>query len=100
MVYINEAHAADVWNIGESAGAINNKHTTIQDRIGCANKLIEEFKIDIPIYCDNMDDCFESMFAAWPIRYFVIKNCKISLISNPENSEVDICELFDFLRKQ
>jgi len=99
MIYIDEAHAADVWNIGESAGAINNKHKTIQDRIECANHLIEEFKIDFPVYCDNMNNDFESMFAAWPIRYFVIKDGLITLISTPEDSEIDICKLFDFLNK-
>jgi hypothetical protein len=31
FVYISEAHAVDVWNIGLSAGVINHKHKTISD---------------------------------------------------------------------
>jgi len=97
-VYINEAHAADVWNIGESAGAINYSHKNIADRIACAKKLVEEFKLDIPIYCDNMSHDFETKFASWPVRYFVTdESKKLLLISEPENSELDMTKLFSFL---
>ena len=30
MIYINEAHATDVWPIGLSAGVLNKKHKTSQ----------------------------------------------------------------------
>lgn len=97
IVYINEAHAADIWNIGESAGSINYSHKTLSDRIGYAKKLKEEFKLVIPIYCDNMKDEFETMFAGWPVRYFVSLGKEIQLISEPDNSELDLCKLFEFL---
>ena len=38
IIYINEAHAADVWNIGESAGVINYSHKEIKQRIQYAIK--------------------------------------------------------------
>jgi hypothetical protein len=97
LIYIDEAHAADQWNIGLSAGAINQKHKTIDDRIDCAKKFIKEFQIDLPVYCDNMKNEFETLFAAWPTRYFVIKNNVLQMISDPENSQIDICKLFEFL---
>lgn len=98
IVYINEAHAADVWNIGESAGAINYSHKKISDRLLCCKKFQDEFKTPIPIYCDNMDNDFESSFSCWPVRYFVTLYNKLITLSNPENSEIDICELFQFIK--
>jgi hypothetical protein len=100
VVYISEAHAADVWNIGESAGAINYSHKEIKDRVSCSLKFKDEFKLSIPIYCDNMQDEFETKFACWPVRYFVIIDGKLSMISEPSDSEVDICALFRFLSER
>ena len=49
IIYITEAHAADIWNIGESAGAINYSHKTIEDRIGYIDKMKKEHDLRIPI---------------------------------------------------
>lgn len=100
IVYINEAHAADVWNIGESAGTINYKHKTIEDRIGYMNKFITEYKIDIPMYADAISDEFEKTYACWPTRFFVTENTKLTKIGMPQDSEFDFFELFDFLGKK
>ena len=97
LVYITEAHAADVWNIGMAAGAINKKHVTLEDRIKCAQGLIDEFSLTLQVLCDNMNDEFETIFASWPTRYFVVVGGKIVMISEPQNSEIDIMELFGFL---
>lgn len=99
MIYITEAHAADVWNIGESAGTINYKHKTIEDRIECIKKFKRAFNVSIPIYADNMNDEFETLFASWPFRYYVIRDNKFIKIGQPEDSEFDICELINFLEK-
>ena len=98
LVYITEAHAADVWPIGESAGTINYKHQNISDRLVCVEKLIKEYNVDVPVYADNMENEFETKFAAWPFRYFVSQEQTILKISEPIDSEVDITELFDFLK--
>ena len=93
LIYITEAHAADVWNIGDSAGTINYKHKTIDDRIACVKKLIVNYNISIPIFADNMTNEFETKFAAWPFRYFVSNGIKLVKIGLPEDSEFDICEM-------
>ena len=99
IIYITEAHAVDVWNIGESAGTINYKHKNLDDRLACIEKFQKTFDVDIPIYADNMQDEFETQLACWPFRYFVIKNKKFIKIGQPDESEFDICELIDFLEK-
>jgi hypothetical protein len=101
IVYINEAHACDVWNIGESAGSIIYSHKLIEDRVMYANKFKNDYHIKIPIYCDNINNNLETYFSAWPVRYYVFSsretNMYIDMIGNPEDSELDIIELFDFL---
>jgi len=99
IVYISEAHASDVWNIGASAGAINPSHQNITDRLMCADKFAKEFDLTIPIYMDNMNNMFETIYACWPVRYMVIKNNKLENISDVDASEVDICKLFAFLKQ-
>ena len=100
-MYISEAHAADVWPIGMSAGVINYKHKTISDRSKCANNLINTFDFNIPTYLDNMENELQTELSAWPFRYYVIdydnktKMYKFSFIPNPSDSEFDLTELID-----
>jgi len=47
-----------------------------------------------------MSNDFETKFAGWPVRYFVLsEDQKLLLISEPNNSELDITKLFEFLGK-
>ena len=97
IIYITEAHATDIWNIGESAGVSNSSHKQISDRIRCAKNLIKEYNMEIPVYCDNMDNTFETQFASWPFRYFITYGKTLVNIGNPVNSEFDFGELLNFI---
>lgn len=98
-IYITEAHAIDVWNIGESAGELIESHKNINDRINCMSKLKSKFDLTIPIYADNMNNEFESQYSCWPFRYFLIKNNKFIEIGSPDDSQFDICELISSINK-
>lgn len=103
MIYINEAHAVDIWPIGLSAGTINYSHKTIGDRAGCANKFVNTFNFDIPMYLDSMSNEFDELFSVWPFRYYVLEWNPIQSqyvfthIPNPLNSEFDLTQLMDKL---
>lgn len=103
MIYINEAHAVDIWPIGLSAGTINYSHKKIEDRSACANKFINEFNFTIPTYLDTMSNEFSNEFSVWPFRYFVINWSELSesfifsFIPDPSDSEFDITELFQWI---
>lgn len=99
FIYISEAHAADVWNIGMSAGTINYEHKSIQDRIRYINKMKNEHNFNVPIYADNMDNEFESVFASWPFRYFVTIGHRLDKIGEPNDSSFDLCELFEYVNR-
>ena len=90
IVYISEAHAQDVWPLGESAGTINYSHKKIEDRIDCANKFKDTFNLTIPIYCDNMHNKLRDEYSCWPFRYFVIQDNKFSFIGQPEDSTFEL----------
>jgi hypothetical protein len=99
LIYISEAHAIDVWPIGESAGTINYKHKTLDDRIKCANKFIDEFNFKIPTVVDDMNDTFEKTMASWPFRFYILLNNQIKFIGYPKDGEFDLTEIYDFFRK-
>lgn len=97
IIYITEAHATDIWNIGESAGDLIESHKNVTDRINCVHKLRSKFNLTMPIYADNMENQFETQYSAWPFRYYVIKNNKFLKIGDPDDSQFDICELMQFI---
>ena len=105
FVYLSEAHATDVWPIGMSAGVMNKKHITIEDRMTCAMNFVTEYDFDIMTYLDNMNNIFRDELAAWPFRYYLVKynemddNYIFEHIAMPEDSEFDFSVLLDLLRK-
>ncbi len=101
FVYISEAHAVDVWNIGLSAGTLNYKHKTIEDRSSCADKFIKEYDFPIDTYLDNMKDELRDELAAWPFRFFVINYetdvYKFKHIGMPKDSQFDLLEILEHI---
>ena len=96
FVYINEAHAKDVWPIGALDAPLS--HKKIEDRTKCASELKEEYKLTVPVYCDNMENDFEDKLAGWPIRCYVIDSeKKFAYINTPTNAEFDIEDFLNFL---
>jgi len=93
-VYIREAHAKDVWPVGDDLNITTPKQ--IEDRITAAKQLVHDlhWPNDIPIFCDNMNDDFEAKFAGWPTRFWVLHNQKFAHISVPNNDGTyDLTEL-------
>ena len=97
LIYINEAHASDIWPIGLSAGVINKSHKILNDRQRCAKNLIHRLEFKIHVYLDNMNNDFKKKFASWPFRAIIVKNTKIVYNSALKNSEYDIMDLYKFM---
>lgn len=97
IVYTTEAHAADIWPIGMSAGTINYQHQSIKDRSEYAKKFQKQYSLELPIYLDNMNNDYETIYSTWPFRYHLIKNRKMKLVPNPVDSEFILEDLFQFL---
>jgi len=86
-VYITEAHASDEWPCG-SIISFCRQPQTLSERCSLALKLVErngKMELNrIQILVDSLTNDFQTTFAAWPFRFFVFFNGKISFIANPD----------------
>lgn len=91
-----------------SAGTLNYKHKTLNDRQDCANKFIKEYSFsksstNINTYLDTMTNNLQFELSTWPFRYYVINyddllnKYKFKFIPNPSDSEFDLTEIFNHI---
>jgi len=81
MIYIDEAHANDIWPLGNHIEIPN--HKTFGDRQNAAKLLKEKFNLQLPVLLDSMENKFDQEYAVWPERYYFIKNGKFGIIGQP-----------------
>jgi len=86
FVYIEEAHAHDVWPLVSNAKA-NIVFGTARDageRVGVAGLCAKELKVEFPILVDDMQNEVADLYTAWPTRMYVVDaNGKIAYKSRP-----------------
>ena len=86
FVYIEEAHAHDVWPLVSNAKA-NIVFGTARDageRVGVAGLCAKELKVEFPILVDDMQNGVADLYTAWPTRMYVVDaNGKIAYKSRP-----------------
>lgn len=97
-IYLAEAHAEDHWPIGSTIKV--NAHQTINDRLQAAQYLIDELHWPIPVYCDNMQDEFLELFAAWPLRFYIVHDYTLKYIAEPEGASFSVSDLSCALQQQ
>ena len=98
LVYTKEAHATDVWPIGMSAGALIETHKTIDERIIIAKKLINDFSVSVPVYCDQIEDNMLNELSTWPIQFFMVNsNKQIIGIGKPIDATIDPEQILNLL---
>lgn len=100
FVYILEAHAIDEWPI--NSGRCNHgrgpvcvkQPTTNQERLDLATRLRNDFDCkEIPMFVDSVDNEFEKKYAPWPLRFYGIKDGKISYVAHPHECSFNPSEL-------
>ncbi len=57
---------------------------TLDERRYIANRFVKDFNYNAPIVVDSMENTFETYFAAWPARYWIIFQNKIVFLAQPE----------------
>lgn len=96
-VYISEAHAQDEWPLGTKY--CFNQPKTIDDRLRIANDFVNDFGFKIPMLADSMKNEFDTRFASWPERFYIVQNGKLALVGEPTNEFGFDREIIrDFLR--
>ena len=88
-IYIAEAHACEEWPVGDehNDGACSmSQAKTLGGRREAARHFARELAWPFEIYVDSMEDTFESTFAAWPVRFFIIHTdgATIAHVAYPE----------------
>jgi hypothetical protein len=91
VVYIKEAHARDVWPIGDAVSSTIDAPRSDHDRCAIAHRMRTELCMDLPIFVDNINDTFEMHFAAWPFRFYIVdQNAQLRYKAQP-NKELTHC---------
>ncbi len=82
-VYIAEAHARDQWPVGKTISCVDQP-TTLAERLRNAEQFKKNFKFEMPMLVDNMDNTFHNTYGSWPFRFFVIYEGKLILKAQPD----------------
>ena len=74
FVYIEEAHAHDVWPLVSNAKAkiVFGTARSAGERVGVADLCAKELKVDFPILVDDMQNGVADTYTAWPTRMYVV----------------------------
>jgi len=80
-VYISEAHATDEWPLGVKYCVEQPK--TMDTRLSIANEFVTNHKFLLPMLVDTMDNQFDSLFAAWPERFYIVQDNVLALVGEP-----------------
>jgi len=54
---------------------------TIEERLKVANDFVNDYKFEIPVLVDEMDNNFDHHYAAWPERFYIVNNNSVSNLS-------------------
>lgn len=94
-----EAHAEDTWPLGSDV-RYNQTHT-LEDRSKVARDFIDQNNYHYTLRIDEApSNAFNELFAAWPLRFYVIDNGKMTYIHEPEGEYVYIERLVEHLRER
>jgi hypothetical protein len=87
-VYITEAHASDEWPVGPSISFCRQPQS-VEERCGLAQNFVNTRLYRVPMLVDTMENDFQKAFAAWPFRYFIVKENRIAFKAQP--SVISLC---------
>ena len=74
IVYILEAHAADVWQMASNVrqNVIFKTPRSEEERGEVADACVRKLNIKIPAVLDGFDNAVERAYTGWPDRLYVI----------------------------
>lgn len=74
VVYIEEAHPIDAWQLDDNVkdGVLFKTTRTAEERDEVANMCVVKLGIEMPALVDDPDNRVERAYTAWPDRLYVI----------------------------
>lgn len=95
-VYIDEAHAQDTWPLGCEV-KYNSTHT-LEERQKVAQDMVNDNEFYYPVFLDKPPEkSFDKLFAAWPLRFYVIENGVLTFIAEPHGDIYYLSDLEEYL---
>ena len=74
-IYISEAHANDEWPIRNKKDLKIKQHKSLNERINISKELkTKKYNLKWNLYCDNINNDFQNIYSAWPLRVYLINN--------------------------
>jgi type I thyroxine 5'-deiodinase len=75
VVYIEEAHASDVWQlpVNERQNVVFAAPKSLEERYGIASSCVRKLNIKLPALVDSLDNTVERAYTGWPDRLYVIE---------------------------
>jgi type I thyroxine 5'-deiodinase len=86
VVYIEEAHASDVWQLPANLrdDVVHAAPRTAEERAALAGACVRKLNIEIPALVDHFDDSIERAYTGWPDRLYLIdRDGKVAYKSAP-----------------
>ena len=86
MVYIQEAHSSDVWQMASNIRdkVIFRTPQSFDERTEVASSCVRNLGIKIPAVIDDMNNSTERTYTGWPDRiYLVDREGRIALKTKP-----------------
>jgi hypothetical protein len=74
IVYIQEAHPIDAWQVEDNLkdDVLVASTMTAEDRTAAAGMCVRNLGIDLPALVDEADNTVEQAYTGWPDRLYVI----------------------------
>jgi hypothetical protein len=74
VVYIQEAHPVDAWQIpsNERDNVLHADPTTTDERVDLAGICVRNLGIELPAIVDEADNRVEQAYTGWPDRLYVV----------------------------
>jgi hypothetical protein len=86
VVYIQEAHSSDVWQMSSNIRdrVIFRTAQNFQERTEVASSCVRRLGIKIPAIIDDMNNSTERAYTGWPDRIYLIdRNGRVVLKTKP-----------------
>lgn len=103
LVYIQEAHATDGWqlpvNVRQSVLFADPKND--DERHGVAEACVRKLKLDMPAVIDGADNATERAYTGWPDRLYVLDRAgRVAHKSAPGPFGFEVKDLAAAIRRQ
>ncbi len=74
MVYIQEAHPSDLWQLPSNVKdeVVFSSPKTFDERVSVASACVRNLGIEFPALLDRIEDSTERAYTGWPDRLYVI----------------------------